>query len=181
MQFYSFLEKKISEMVTSLNKITYLESAVREVGFNYEIKRFLWKLLGKYYSESGMYEKAARAISQKASAEVSFKDRIESYLEAGELYAKIGKVGDADEMFVRAIRDAPEEKKSSIKLARKNIYLVSAKALENKGKKASAIKFYEKLIKMNLDGVERDEIKKKLLATYNSLGLFREAKLLSGL
>ncbi|MBT3642741.1 hypothetical protein HN604_02280 [archaeon] len=175
------IEKKILEMGTSLNKIKYLESAIREVGFSYEIKRFLWKLLAKYYVESGMYEKAAKAMSQKASAEVSFKERIESYLEAGELYARIGKVSDADEMFVRAIRDAPEARKSAIKLARKNIYLVSAKTLEEKGKKASAVKFYEKLIKMNLEEVEKDEIKKKLLATYNALGLFREAKLLEGL
>ena len=43
-------------------------------------------------------------------------------------------------------------------LSRKNIYLLSAKELEDKGKKASAVKFYEKLIKMDLEEIEKNEI-----------------------
>jgi len=63
-------------------------------------------------------------------------------------------------------------------LARKNIYLVLAEGLEAEGKRAGAVKFYEKLIKMNLDDIEKGKIKVKLLGMYNALGLFREAKLL---
>ena len=62
-----------------------------------------------------------------------------------------------------------------------NVYLISAQELERKGKKASAVKFYEKLIKMNLEDVEKLEIKHKLLDTYNALGKFREARLLEGI
>jgi len=58
--------------------------------------------------------------------------------------------------------------------------LVSAQELESKGKKASAVKFYEKLIKMKIEEVEKVEIKMKLISTYNALGMFREAKLLEG-
>ena len=61
------------------------------------------------------------------------------------------------------------------------MYLISAQELERKGKKASAVKFYEKLIKMNLDDIEKLEIKHKLLDTYTALGKFREARLLEGL
>ena len=96
------------------------------------------------------------------------------------MFSRIGKVDDADEMFVRAGRDANAEQMMKVKLARKNVYLVSAHELERKGKKAGAAKFYEKLIKMNLDEVEKEEIKEKLLLTYKALGLFREAKLLEG-
>jgi hypothetical protein len=68
-----------------------------------------------------------------------------------------------------------------VKLARKNIYLLSAKELENKGRKASAVKFYEKLIKMNLEDIEKTVIKEKLMGTYKSLGMFREMRLLEGI
>jgi tetratricopeptide (TPR) repeat protein len=172
---------KLAEMSTALNKINYLESASNISGFSFEIKRFLWDELARLYEERKMFERAARAMSNKAGMEISFRDKIDSYVTAAELFARVGKVDDADDMFVRASRDANTEQKSKVRLARKNIYSVSAKELESKGKRASAVKFYEKLIKMNLDEIEKTEIKEKLLATYKALGMFREAKLLAGL
>ena len=172
------IEKKLGEMQTDLNKIGYLESAVKEAGFSFEIKRYLWKLLADLYEGRKMFERAARAMASKAGMEVMFKEKVESYLTAAELFARIGKVDDADDMFVRALRDASEGEKAKVRLARKNIYSVVARDLEMKGKKASAVKFYEKLIKMNLDEDEKDEIRGKLLERYKALGMFREARLL---
>jgi len=172
------IEDRVGEMRTSLNKINYLESAVGVPGFSFEIKRFLWDMLCELYKGRKMFERAARAMSNKAGMEVSFRDKVESYLSAAELFAKIGKIDDAEEMFVRAGRDANVEEKAKVKLARKNIYFVLAKGLEADGKRAGAVKFYEKLIKMRLDDVERDEIKEKLLGMYKALGMFREARLL---
>jgi tetratricopeptide (TPR) repeat protein len=175
------IEEKLAEMNTALNKIGYLESALKEPGFSFEIKRVLWGQLSELYESRKMYERAARAMSNKAGVEVTFRDKIDSYITAANLFAKIGKVEDADEMFVRASRDANPEQRMKVRLARKNVYSVSAQELESKGKKASAVKFYEKLIKMKLEDVEKLEIKGKLFATYKALGMFREAKLLEGL
>ena len=172
------IEEKLGEMRTSLNKINYLESAVKVSGFSFEIKRFLWDMLCGLYVERKMFERAARAMSNKAGMEVSFREKVESYLSAAELFAKVGKIEDAEEMFVRAGRDANDEERVKVKLARKNIYFVLARGLETDGKRAGAVKFYEKLIKMNLDEIERDEIREKLLVMYKALGMFREAKLL---
>jgi len=173
-------EEKLTEMNTALNKISYLESALRVSGLNFEIKRFIWGELSKLYEERKMFERAARAMANKAGVETMSKDKVNSYVTAAELFAKIGKVDDADDMFVRASRDGTEEQKNRVRLARKNIYLSSAKELEGKGKKASAVKFYEKMIKMRLDDDEKAEIKMKLDSTYKALGMFREAKLLEG-
>jgi len=172
-------KEKLAEMNTALNKISYLESALKVAGFSFEIKRFLWGELAKLYEERKMFERAARAMANKAGVEVMFKDKIDSYITAAEFYSKIGKVDDADDMFLRASRDGNDEQKMAIRLARKNVYSVSASELERKGKKASAVKFYEKLIKMRLEDVEKDEIKEKLIKTYTALGMFREAKLIS--
>ena len=175
------VKEKLGEMNTDLNKINYLESALGVAGFSFEIKRFLWKELSELYESRKMFEKSAKAMANKAGMEVMFKDKVDSYVTAAELFSRVGKVDDADEMFVRAMRDANSEQKTKVKLARKNIYLISAKDLESKGKRASAVKFYEKLIKMNLEDIEKVEIKKKLLGTYKALGLFREARLLEGI
>ncbi len=175
------IEDKLTEMNTALNKIMYLESAIDVSGFNFEIKRFIWNKLSQLYEERTMFERAARAMSNKAGMDVLFRDKIDSYVTAAELFSRVGKIGSADEMFVRASRDANTEQKAKIKLARKNIYYISVKELEKKGKRASAVKFYEKLIKMNLGTDEKSEIKEKLISTYKALGLFREARLVEGI
>ena len=110
--------------------------------------------------------------------EILLKDKIDRYITSAELFSRVGKIKDADEMFIRASRDTSNEQKAKIRLARKNIYLIAARELENKKKRASSVKFYEKLIKMNLDEIEKSEIKEKLLTAYKALGLFREARLI---
>jgi tetratricopeptide (TPR) repeat protein len=175
------IEARLNSMNTALNKINYLESAVNATGFGLDIKKFLWQKLSDLYSERKMYERAARAMANKAGLEVSTRDKIDSYITSAELYSIAGKVEDADNMFLRAIRDVAPIDKAKVVLARKNIYLKMAEELEGKGRKASAVKFYEKLLKMSLEGFEKNKIKEKLIETYKSLGMFREMKLLEGL
>ena len=174
------IEGKLSAMDSALNKMTYLESALKESGFSFEIKRFLWGEASKLYVERKMFEKAARAQGNKASLEVTSRDRIESFIFAAELFARVGSVEDADTMFTRASRDADVNSIVRVKLARKNIYFEVARNLEEKGKKGTAVKFYEKLLKMNIEDVERTMIKEKLIGVYKALGMFREARLLEG-
>lgn len=175
------IKSRLLVMQTDLNKIIYLESALRETGFTFEMKRFIWKELGGLYAERKMFEKAAKAYSNKAGVEITIRDKIDSCVSSAEFFSRAGKVDDADEMFFRALREANPEQKNRINLAKKNIYLVCAKDLEKKGKKATAMRFYEKLIKTSLDDVEKKEIKDKLISTYKALGHFREAKLLEGI
>ena len=175
------IKDRLNGINTSLNKIVYLESALRETGFTFEMKRFLWGEIAKLYEEKKMYDKAAKAMANKASIEVTFKDKVDSYIFAAEFYSRAGRIDDADEMFVRASREANVEQKAKIELAKKNVYMVCAKELESKGKRASAIKFYERMIKLNIGEMEKEEIKRKLMTTYKALGHFREAKLLEGI
>ena len=99
------IEGKLAGMNTALNKIGYLESALKEVGFSFEIKRFLWTKLAGFYEERKMFDRAAKAMANKAGVEVMFKEKIDSFISAAELYARVGTVDDADDMFLRAIRD----------------------------------------------------------------------------
>ena len=172
------MEVKLATMETPLNKIVYLESALKVVGGSFEIKRFLWGELAKLYGERKMFERAARALGNLASMEPMFRERMDSYVMAAEMFCKIGKISDADEMFVRAARGIGDDGKEKVMLARKNVYFGFARGLAKEGKRASAVKFYEKLIKMKLESVEKDEVLIKLKESYRVLGLFREARLL---
>lgn len=171
------IEEKLETMNTDLNKIVYLESAMKK-NFTMEIKRFLLNKLVELYAERGMYDKAGKSMAVKAGIDITFREKIDSYIRAGEMYAKAGKIEDAEYMFERALRESSE--KESIRMAMKNVYFISAQELERKGKKTSALKFYERLIKMSLNDMEKKDIKKKLIDNYKSLGRFRDADLLEG-
>ena len=171
---------KINGMATSLNKIAYLESILRQSA-DFDTKRFIWGKLGEFYEERKMYEKAAKAMATKAGIDFSVKDKTESYLRAAELYATVGKIEDADNMFGLALRDAGTDRKEMIKLAMKNIYRKNADNLDKSGKKATALKFYIRLIKSGIDDAEKKEIKARVIQIYNALGKFREAKLIEGI
>jgi hypothetical protein len=72
-----------------------------------------------------MYDKAAKAMANKAGIEVTFRDKVDSYIGAAEYFSKAGKVEDAEEMFVRATREASTEQKLKIILQRKiSMYFV---------------------------------------------------------
>ncbi len=172
------IKSKLSTMNTELNKISYLENVIKEKNYTLDVKRFIFSELAKYYELLKMYRKAAKIMNNKANIEITKKDKIDSYLTSAELYSKLGDVDEAEQMFLLAIREASSEQKPAVMLAKKNIYQKFASLLEKNGKKASAIKFYEHLIKMDIDLIERDQIKSKLKNYYNSLGMFREAKLL---
>ncbi|MEI6058657.1 MAG: hypothetical protein WCP89_02700 [archaeon] len=175
------IKEKLRGMLTPLNKISYLESALGYKVFTYEIKRFLWGTLAELYEEQKLWDKAAKAYENGAGIDITFKDKIESYLKAAELYAKVGRIDEAEQMFVRAMREASDVQRANVKLARKNIYMLAAQDLDKKGKRGSAMRFYEHLIKMNLDELEKRQVKGKLLEIYKSLGKFNDAKLIEGM
>ncbi len=175
------IKEKIAATNTVLSKIYYVESALRELSFGLDIKRYLYQALSDLYAERKMFDRAAKSMSNKASMEITFRNKIESYLQAGELYSQALKSDDAEEMFLRASREANDTEKQRIKLTKKNIYFKTARELEKKMKRSAAAKFYEKLIAMNLEPIEKKEVKEKLTGIYKSLGMFREIKLLEGI
>ena len=175
------VEERLSKMLTTLNKLSYLESVLRVSGTTFEVKRFLYKRIANLYEDRKLFEKAARAMGNRAAIEVSPKEKLDSYICAAELFCKSGRVEDADEMFNRAMRDLDDSGKAKVQLARKNIYLLSAQSLEGHGKPVSALKFYERLVKTRLDNLEKQNVKVKLISMYRKLGRFKDAKLVEGL
>lgn len=175
------VDEQLSKMNTDLNKIYFLEKILKNPKPSLDYKRYVLEKISELNENRKMYEKAARYMLQKATIEIASKDKMESYLKAAELYATAGKLEDSEQMFVRAKRECRLEEQGKIELAKKNIFITFAEELEKKGKKASASKFYEHLIKMKLEPQEKQNIKEKLISTYKALGLFREIKLIEGL
>jgi len=175
------IDDQLSNINTDLNKIYFLEGLLKNPKPSLDYKRYIFEKISELNEGRKMYEKAARYMTQKATIEIASKDKMESYLKAAELYAICGKIDDSEQMFFRAKRECRFEEQGRIELAKKNIFLTFAEDLEKKGKKASASKFYEHLMRMRLEPQEKQFVKEKLISTYKALGLFREAKNIEGL
>ena len=175
------IKARLEEMNTDLNKINYLEAVLGSRGFSLEIRRFLFGELASHLEKIHMLERAAKSFGKKAEIEPMKREMIEGFLRAAELYSEIGKVEEADGMFRKALKDTVPTDRARIVLARKNIYMKFGLELKTKLKRASALKFYERLFKMKLDEFEKEEIKQHLFELYKALGLFNEAKMIKGM
>jgi len=175
------IDDQLSEINTDLNKIYFLEGLLKNPKPSLEYKRYILEKISELNEGRKVYERAARYMLQKATIEITSKDKMESYLKAAELYATAGKIEDSEQMFFRAKRECRPEEQGRIELAKKNIFISFAEELERKGKKASASKFYEHLLKIRLEEPEKQMIKEKLISIYKALGLFREIKSIENL
>lgn len=173
----SDVKLRFDTLVTDLTKMEYLESVLKVSDITMDVKKFVFMNLADLYDKRNMFDKAAKAMYAKAGYDVTFREKVDSYLKAGEYAAKSGNLMTADDMFLRASREGNSEQQVRVSLARKNIYLAIANDLEKKGRMSNATKFYEHLLTMKLDDLEKSLIKKKLYEYYKRMGRFNEARM----
>lgn len=169
------IKQKLNSIISDFGKVAYLESALTH-NFTFDIKRFLYTTLADVCEKKKLYEKAAKAIVNRTTIEVTYRERIASFTKAGELYAKAGKVEESIHTFLKATSEANSIEKQQIKTKVKNILLACAEEAYKSSKRSNAIKYYEKLLEMPMPDAEKQEIKNKLITIYKSLGKFAEVK-----
>ncbi len=170
------VKAKFESLSTDLTKMEYLESVVKVNDIAMEIKKFCFSTLAGLYDKRLMFEKAGKAMFLKAGYDVTYREKVDSLILSGEYTAKAGNIIAADDMFLRAVREGNTEQRGKVDLARKNIYLSVANDLEKKGRMNYAAKFFEHLLTLKLDDLEKNLVKKKLVEYYKRMGRFNEAK-----
>jgi len=171
---------KLKTMNTPLIKINYIEDALRGT-IDIAARAYLGDILTELYVEMKMFDKAARALSNKASVSTTFKDKMELYCRAGDLMAHAQRLEEAEGLYVKAMREVTEPMQLVIKKRMKDAFLKVANEMWVGGRKSGAIKFYEKLIKMPLDANEKAGVKDKMMEMYKNMGRFSEMKILQGI
>jgi tetratricopeptide (TPR) repeat protein len=176
-RLFQDVKAKFESLNTDLTKMEYLESVLKTSDVNMDVKKFALGILADLYDKKLMFDKAARAMAGKAGYDITFREKIDSYLKAGEYHAKAGNILAADDAFARASREGNAEQQAKVALARKNIYFAVANDLEKRMRMANAVKFYEHLLELKLDDIEKAMIKKKLIEYYKRVGRFNDAKM----
>jgi len=142
------------------------------------IKRFVYEALTSLYEKANLLSDAGLNAENSAEACVTFTDKISFFVRATELFIKAGKFDRADYSMKKALHHANASEKGDVYRQIKEFYKKQAGAYEQEHKKAHAVKFYEKLLTMNLFEEERNEIKLKLADLYDKLGRFNDAAML---
>ena len=169
------VQTKLATMFTDLNKISYMENALKE-SLTFDVKRFLYTELSKIYSSRKMFDKAALAVANKIAITTTFREKIETYIQAGELFAKAARLLESEQMFNKAIGEGNTREKEMIKQKMISTFLENAEQLDREGKRTHSVKFYERLLTMPIPDAKKQEIKQKILPIYKALGKFAEAR-----
>ena len=139
-----------------------------------DVRKFVHQKLGEIYESKGMFVDAAKMCHNVAIACLAFSDKRNYHLKEAELYISAGKYDEVDQAMKKAMREANAPEKAEIFVTIKEFYKKQAEELEIKRRKNQATKIYEKLLRMDVSNIEKQEIKTKLLELYDNLGMVRE-------
>jgi tetratricopeptide (TPR) repeat protein len=171
------VKARFDSLSSDLMKMEYLESVLKINEFGMDVRKFVFSNLGEIYAKRLMYDKAAKVYYSKAGFDSTFRERIDSFMKAGEYFARAGNLISAEDMFARASREANAEQKKAVDLGKIKIFVAIAEEFEKKSRMTNAVKFYEELLKMKVSDLDKQKIKAKLLDYYTRMGKFTDAKL----
>lgn len=170
------VKKKLASQTSVFNQISYLEAVVAQQQLTFDIKRWAYTKLAELYENRRMPEKAAKAILNRTTLEVTYRERIASFLKAGELFAKAGRMEETVQTFLKAYAEGNSQEKAGIKQKMMDIIRSCAADAERTGRKQAVIPYYQKLLELPISEAERQQVKDKLIQTYKLLGKFAEMK-----
>jgi hypothetical protein len=169
------VKAKVDSIVSDFGKVSYLESALTQ-SFTFDVKRFLYTKLAEVCEQKKMYEKAGRALLNRTTIEVTYRERISTFIKSAEMFVKAGKLEMANQTFLKAYAEGNSQEKTMIKQKMVDTIKACADEAEKTGRKQVVIPYYIKLLEMPIGEQERQQIKQKLISAYKTLGKFAEVK-----
>ena len=170
------VEEKLKGMSDFL-KIEYLEALSKKQN-PLDVGKYIRQQLAKVYSDKGMYSNAARQLEAWADMSVTFKEKIEAYLQEVEMWIRAGEYVTAEDIMKRALANATVAEKASIKERVKQAYKNQAALFEKRNERNKALKIYEKLYSIETNPSEKEFLRQKLLELYDKTGKVREYMML---
>lgn len=155
-------------------KIDYLTRFIKQQDPPIGIKKFSYLKLAEIYEEKSLFSKSAKMFEYAASISLTFSEKINHLLSATEQYIKGSLFDDADYAMKKALSEANTKEKRDIYSTVKSFYKKQGEYFEKTKKRNHALRVYEKLLEMNLDEREKQEVKNKLLELYEKLGKLKK-------
>ena len=176
MKVDEFTRRAIEEKIATMGdyvKISYLSNCLKK-SLDFDTRKFVLTNLSKLYEDRKMFNEAGKMLSFAADINTTFNGKISYFLKSTELFIKGGSYDEADLAFKKAGAIANTSQKIELKKRVKEMYQIQAKEYLGKDKRKNAAGAYEKLLTLDLDPQEKDDIKAKLVVLYENLGKVRE-------
>ncbi|MBI5149093.1 hypothetical protein HZA33_05425 [Candidatus Pacearchaeota archaeon] len=174
------IEARLKVIGGDMLKIEYLENCVKN-SQTLDVRKFILVKLAEQYEKKLMHAEAAKQMDGAASIAVTFKEKMDLYMLATELYIKHGDYFKADEAFKKSLACANSREKVDLKSRVKMNYINKVREFERAQRFNNAIKILEKLFSMNiLTETEKQAETKKLAFFYSKVGRIPEAMKLGG-
>jgi len=170
------VEEKLASMSDFL-KMEYLEQMSRKQN-PLDVGKYVRQQMAKVYADKGMYSNASRQLEAWAEMSVTFKEKIEAYLQEIEMWIKAGEYITADDIMKRALANATLAEKANIKARIRQAYSNQAIMFEKRNERNRALKIYEKLYSIETETGERESLRQKLLELYDKTGRVRDFMML---
>lgn len=168
--------KEVEAKIASVGdyvKMDYLSACLKKQ-IDFDTKKFVLTKLAAIYETRGMYAEAAKMMRYSADINTTFDGKLSDFMKSTELFVKGGNYDEADVSFTKALGCANTMQKESIKSKRKEYYKNQAKEYVKKDKRKHAMETYEKLLMLDLNQSEKQEVQNALLPLYEKLGKVKE-------
>lgn len=142
------------------------------------MRKFAYEKLAEIYLKKEMFNDAAKMLKNVALSSVTFREKRIFYLKEAKAYILGMKFDESDMALKRAMVESNSREKKELQEKIIEFYKKQITELESKGKKEKCIKYYEKLIKMEISPEDKEDIREKLLVLYDKLGMTKEYEFL---
>ncbi len=143
-----------------------------------DVKKFLYLKLTEIYERRNMFSEAAELYDRLSEISSIVEERAKYFTKETEDYIKAGFFDKADLALKKIIVNIKASERPKIMLTIKEFYKNQANTYEKEKRRSLAVKTYEKLLDMNIPDLEKEEINRKLLELYQSLGMIKKLMIL---
>ena len=176
MEKLSMTRKEVEEKLVGVGdyvKMDFLQQCLKKQ-LDFDTKKFVLTNLSKIYESRKMYLEAGKMIRIAADINTTYEGKMNDFVKSSELFINGGNYGEADISLNKSFGLANENQKISIKNRIKEAYKNRAKELLSKDKRRNAAEAYEKILTLDLNPLEKNESRQKLLELYGKLGKIKE-------
>lgn len=166
------IEEKIAK-VGDYVKMDYLARCLKS-NLDFDTRKYVLNTLAKVYESRGMFSEAGKLMRASADINTTFEGKTNDFVKSVELFVKATNFDEAETTFSKALALATGMQKDRLKLKRKEFYKAKAQELLKKDQRKHAMTAYEKLLALDLNAQEKQEVQGILAGLYEKLGKVRE-------
>jgi len=161
-------------------KIDYLKRFLQKAD-NHEMKKFILLKLTGVCEAKNMLNEAVTNIRNAAEISITYREKIEFYMKAAELYIKLRDFENSDKVFKMAYSVGNSKERPNIIHQYKESFRMQASIAEKNGRARYAIEMLERLIRIDQPNEQRIAVRDKLVELYEKMGRMDDASKMKSL